>query len=611
MKQENRQASLLEKARLLPEKPGVYRMYSEGGVLLYVGKSKALKNRVSSYFQNGDKNPKTARLVAQIADFSTILTETEEEALLLENELIKLHRPKYNILLKDDKNYPYLYLPIESEFPRPELRRKRAEKDTGLYFGPYSSANAVHEIIRAASTLFLLPRCKRRFPEEIGRGRPCLYHDMGRCMGLCSGKISAEEYRRVIDELILFLRHDHKELLARLEEKMLALSEELRFEAAAQVRDSIRALSRLTEKQHVLADPQTSADVYALYPDEVLPLVSRLVVRRGRLIDAVHFPFLPTQIVTPESFTSLLYDHYRLTDDLPKKILFSEELYDPEGDLLDELLHHRAGHKVERLCPKRGKHAALVTLARENAKKECLHRKEKNVRDRGTLHTLAELLSLPDAPRRVEAYDISNHGNDSIYGGMVVALDAKPRRSLYRSFSITQTLKDDYAAMVEVILRRLSHLGEEGWEKPDLILLDGGMTHVSVVKKALADHGFSPEDIPVFGMVKDEHHKPRTLVSETDEISIAKETAVFGFVYSLQEEVHRFSLAGMDRNRRKRLLSSTLTEIPGIGEKKQKALLKRFQSIKRLRAASDDEILAVKGIGARDLAALRTYFHEH
>lgn len=603
--QETRKA-LLTKARLLPEKPGVYRMYASSGTLLYVGKSKSLKNRVSSYFQSGEKHPKTARLVSQIADFSTILTETEEEALLLENELIKLHKPKYNILLKDDKNYPYLYLATNEAYPRPELRRSRKEKDRGLYFGPYSSASAVYEIIRAADRLFGFPRCKKRFPEELGRGRPCLYHDLGRCMGVCSGNVSQEEYRKKVDALILFLRHDYKKLISTLEKQMTALSQEMRFEAAAAVRDSISSLRRLSEEQHVLASPETDADVYALCADDVLPLVARLKVRHGRLIDATYHAFLPTQIVDAEEFSALLYDHYRLADDLPRKVLLAPELFDPEDTLLPELLHRRAARRVEVLSPRRGQGAALLRLAEENAKKESEHRKKKNAEEKSTLTALGELLGLSEAPHRVEAYDISNHGNDSIYGGMVVALDGKLRRSLYRSFRLEQTLKDDYAAMVETLLRRLSHVDEEGWEKPDLILLDGGMTHVSVVKRALEEAGL--QSLPVFGMVKDEHHKTRTLVTEQDEISIAKYNAVFGFVYSLQEEVHRFSLSRMDQNRRKKMLASPLTEIRGIGKVKQKALLSHFGSLKKLGGATVDELQAVRGISAADAENVRAFF---
>ncbi len=598
-----KQEVLLKKARLLPEMPGVYQMFSSSGTLLYVGKSKTLKNRVSSYFQSGEKSAKTARLVSQIADFKTIVTETEEEALLLENELIKLHKPKYNILLKDDKNYPYLHLSTEDDYPRLSLRRSRSG-DGGLYFGPYSSAHAVYEIIRTASTVFSLPKCSRRFPEEIGKARPCLYHDMGRCMGLCTGQVSREEYQKTIEDLILFLRHDHKKLLAELNEKMLSLSEEMRFEAAAVTRDRIRAIEKLSEKQHVLASPDEEADVYALYADEVLPIVSRLTVRGGRLIDATHFAFSASQIVSPESFSSLLYEHYRQNDDIPRKILLSKDLFDPEDTLLPELLRRRASHSVKLFAPQRGHGARLVQLAAENAKKEAEHRKREQKGNLKTLETLASLLGLPSVPHRVEAYDISNHGNDSIYGGMVVAIDGKLRPSLYRSFSVTQTLKDDYSAMVEVVLRRLAHTSEEGWETPDLILLDGGMTHVSVVRRALEEKGFP---VPVFGMVKDEHHKTRTLVDDTGEISIAKENALFGFVYSLQEEVHRYSLTCMDKNRRKKMLSSALTKIEGIGEKKEKALLSQFKSVKKIREAEIEEISTVRGISKAD--AKRIYEH--
>ncbi len=605
---ENRREILYQKSRLLPKAPGVYLMYSKSKTLLYVGKSKTLQNRVSSYFQAGAKLPKTEKLVSQIWDFETIATATEQEALLLENELIKRHKPKYNILLKDDKNYPYLYLSLGDEYPRLRLERKRRDKDKGLYFGPYSSSKTVYGVIRAANEIFRLPRCKKRFPEEIGKARPCLYYDMGKCMGLCTGKISKEDYRKTIDDLILFLRHDHKNLERDLKERMTAAAARQAFEEAATYRDAIRALDSLDKKQYVLADASVSADAFAYYPHEVLPTVAKLAVRQGRLIDAVYFTFSPSQIVDAESFYSLLYDHYSHADDLPRKLYLDRELFLESDTLLSELLHTRAGHKVEILCPKREMGAHLLALAKENAQKECLHRLKTRARTARVLEELQELLNLPAPPERVESYDISNSGADVITGGMVVYENHRFLKSAYRSFSIDQDKPDDYAATRQMIARRMAHKNEDGWRAPDLILLDGGMTHVSEVKKELSALGLS--EIPVFGMVKDGHHRTRALTDEAHEISIAKNGSIYGFLYQLQEEVHRFALSRMDQRRRKQMLSSRLTEIRGIGERKALNLITTFGSVDAIAKASLDELCAVKGISRADAQTIKEFFEK-
>ncbi len=605
---EEERKQLLEKANSLPLCPGVYIMKDREGRVIYVGKSRKLKNRVSQYFQNGEKNLKTARMVAAAKDFEYFLCDTEMEALTLENTLIKQHNPKYNIRLKDAKSYPYIKI-TDEPYPRLIMTRKR-DKDKGKYFGPYSGVSTVFSVLDTLRRVLALPSCNRRFPRDIGKERPCLYYQMGRCCGPCTGKVSEEEYAVTVSLASDILRGNTGEVKRRLTEQMYVHAEEERFEAAARCRDTIAALDRLREKQTVVAAPDTEQDVIGFYGDEVASCVSVFYIRAGAVIDKDDFLAGAERILDEETLGAFICEHYRVREHIPRQILLSFTLDPEELAGLSQYLTSMAGHKVTLRTPERGQAHTLCELVCSNAAEKVRQYRLDAEKDEGALVRLAELLELPGYPARIEAYDISNLGREHLTAGMIVCEDGKFNKSDYRYFkiqSVTDTT-DDYASMREALDRRLSHLedGEGSFSKlPDLILLDGGRGHVGVVRQLMEERGL---DIPVFGMVKDDFHKTRALCTEDGEISIAREKAVFVLVYRIQEEVHRFTVSRMDAAKRKTLTHSTLTKIKGIGDAKAKALLQAFGGIAGVKNASEDELATVKGISKTDAAQIRAYY---
>ena len=599
---------LLDKANSLPLCPGVYIMKDREGRVIYVGKSRKLKNRVSQYFQNSEKNLKTARMVASVRDFEYFLCDTEMEALTLENTLIKQHTPKYNIRLKDAKSYPYIKI-TDEPYPRLVMTRKR-ERDKGKYFGPYSGVSTVFSVLDTLRRVLALPSCNRRFPRDIGKERPCLYYQMGRCCGPCTGKVSEEEYASTVSLASDILRGHTGEVKRRLTEQMYQHAEAERFEAAARCRDTIAALDRLREKQTVVAAPDTEQDVIGFYGDEVASCVSVFYIRGGAVIDKDDFLAGAERILDEETLGAFICEHYRVREQIPKQILLSFNLDPEELAGLVQYLTEAAGHKVTIRTPERGQAHTLCELVCSNAPEKVRQYRLDAEKDEGALVRLAELLELPGYPARIEAYDISNLGTEHLTAGMIVCEEGKFNRSDYRYFkikSVTGTT-DDYASMREALDRRLAHLedGEGSFAKlPDLILLDGGRGHVGVVRELMEERGL---DIPVFGMVKDDFHKTRALCTEDGEISIARENAVFVLVYRIQEEVHRFTVSRMDAAKRKTLTHSSLTKIKGIGDAKAKALLAAFGGIAGVKAASEDELAAVKGISRTDAAHIRAYY---
>ena len=599
---------LLEKANSLPLTPGVYIMKDREGKVVYVGKSRKLKNRVSQYFQNSEKNLKTARMVASVKDFEYFLCDTEIEALTLENTLIKQHNPKYNIRLKDAKSYPYIKITDEA-YPRLIMTRKR-DKDRGKYFGPYSGVSTVFSVLDTLRRVLALPSCNRRFPRDIGKERPCLYYQMGRCCGPCTGKVSEEEYAATIALASDILRGHTGEVKRRLTEQMYAHAEAERFEAAARCRDTISALDRLREKQTVVAAPDTEQDVIGYFGDEVAACVSVFYIRGGAVIDKDEFLAGGERILDEDSLGAFICEHYRVREYVPKNILLSFTPDEEELAGLSQYLSELAGHKVYVRTPERGQAHTLCELVRSNAAEKVRQYRLDAEKDEGALVRLAELLELPSYPARIEAYDISNLGSEHLTAGMVVCEDGKFNKSDYRYFKIksVEGTTDDYASMREALDRRLSHLedGEGSFGKlPDLILLDGGRGHVGVVRELMEERGL---DIPVFGMVKDEFHKTRALCTEDGEISIARENAVFVLIYRLQEEVHRFTVSRMDTAKRKTLTHSSLTKIKGIGDAKAKALLAAFGGLNGVKSATEEQIAAVKGISRADAANIVGYF---
>ena len=599
---------LLEKANSLPLCPGVYIMKDREGRVIYVGKSRKLKSRVSQYFQNSEKNLKTARMVAAAADFEYFLCDTEIEALSLENTLIKQHTPKYNIRLKDAKSYPYIKI-TDEPYPRLVMTRKR-EGDKGKYFGPYSGTSTVFSVLDTLRRVLALPSCNRRFPRDIGRERPCLYYQMGRCCGPCTGQVSEEDYKARLAPAADILRGRTAEVKRQLTEQMYAHAEAERFEAAAACRDTIAALDRLRERQTVVAAPDTEQDVIGFFGDEVASCVSVFYIRGGAVMDKDDFLAGAERILDEETLGAFICEHYRVREHIPKQILLSFTLDPEEMAGLSQYLSTLAGYKVTLRTPERGASHTLCELASTNAAEKVRQYRLDAERDEGALVRLSELLELPSYPARIEAYDISNLGSEHLTAGMIVCEDGKFNRSDYRYFKI-KTVEggtDDYASMREAIARRLSHLtdGEGSFAKlPDLILLDGGRGHVSTVKGLMEELGV---DIPVFGMVKDDFHKTRALCTEDGEISIARENAVFVLIYRIQEEVHRFTVSRMDAAKRKTLTRSALTRIQGIGDAKAKALLTAFGGMAGVKAATEDELAAVRGISRTDAARIRAYY---
>lgn len=608
---DERRAELLEKANKLPLRPGVYIMRDKNDKVIYVGKSRALKNRVSQYFhESAHHNEKTKRMVSNVFRFDYILTDTEIEALSLENGLIKQYTPKYNIRLKDSKTYPYLKLTLNDPYPKLSVTRKRLA-DGARYFGPYSSTAAVYSILGTVQKTFGLASCNREFPRDIGKERPCLNKHIGICCGPCTGEISSADYKAIFKEVVPFLRGSFKECENSLRERMEYASENLMFEAAAKYRDRIESLSKLWQKQKVVGPPDMDTDVIALYSDEVCSCVSVFYIRGGGITDTENFNFNADQIIDEETLTGFISELYSLREYVPREILLDFELPEEDMATLSEHINSKSEAKTVIRTPERGDKKHLCDMVRDNAKQQALLYKAQTEKDNDTLVKLAQLLRLEVVPDRIEAYDISNFGKDNITAGMVVAENGRFRKSDYRTFKIKSTDGiDDYGAMREALSRRLSHLTDESFgEAPDLILLDGGRGHVSVIRELMNELGC---EIPVFGMVKDDFHKTRALTDDKNEVNIAKEQAVFQFVYKLQEEVHRYTITRMQNAKSKAMKNSTLEDIDGIGPVKAKALLAHFRSLAAIKAAGKDELTQVSGISAANAEAImRAYADEN
>lgn len=597
---------LRDKANSLPVMPGVYIMKDAEGKIIYVGKSKKLKNRVTSYFVGSGHTVKTERMVSLVRDFDYIVCKTEIEALALENVLIKRHSPKYNIKLKDAKSYPYVKVTAE-EYPRLIVTRER-KSDRGRYFGPYSGSAAAHAALEAVVRVFSLPTCKRSFPKDIGRERPCIYRDMGRCIAPCAGGVSAAQYAELIRGAERVLGGNSKEAKDYLRSEMERAAEALEFERAAALRDSIAALDRLSEKQKVVADGKVNRDVFAVYISDAACALAMLSIRGGALINKNEFILSAAEAASDEDLVSLIASHYDEWGNPPKEIMLNFEISDEDAELLSEYLSLNQRYKVAVKMPERGDGRALCDMAYENAKESARQHKLEGEREDKNVKRLSELLGLHELPRRIEGYDISNIGNESIVGSMVVWQEGKLKKSDYRLFSVKSTDgADDYGSMREVLTRRLSHIGDGTaslGDTPDLILVDGGDAHVGVAKGVLCELQL---EIPVFGMVKDDFHKTRALTDGENEISIAKEFDVYGFVYNLQEEAHRFAVKSSQRAKTKTLTHSVLEKIDGIGPAKARALLSAMP-LGRIKEASAEELCAVRGVGRSDAERIAAYF---
>ena len=580
-------------------------MKDAGQKVIYVGKSKALRNRVSQYFQSGHgHNEKTKRMVASVYDFEYILTDSEIEALALENKLIKLYTPRYNIRLKDGKSYPYIRLEREKgRFPHVSVTRTR-KKDKALYFGPYSGVKTAYDILEVLKRVFLLPSCKYRFPESTGKVRPCLYMQMNQCLAPCAQEKNPAEWEALGEELTSFLRGNIGETRRFLKRSMQDYSEQLCFEEAALCRDRLKALDRLSDKQKVVGEPGESFDVVSVYEDEKSACIGILYVRDGALSDSEYMPLEDDVILDGEAVSAALCNLYSVREYLPETVYTDYPLEEEALLQVKGYLSSIGKETVFRLCS-RGAKKQLCLLAKENAGEAAAKKREtvgKNVR---SLMRLATLIGMEVYPESIEAVDISNFGNEEITAGFVRFEAGEPRKKGYRLYKMREVRKqDDYASMEEALRRRLAH--REDTPLPDLLLVDGGKGQTNIAKEVLWQEGVS---LPVLGMVKDDFHKTRALTDGENELSIAGEQAVYMLIYKIQEEVHRFVFGAATRGKRKKMRKSSLEEIPGIGAKKAKALLQFPGGLAALRVAEPGELEWISGINKKDAQAVYRYFH--
>ena len=585
---------LREKANDLPLTPGVYLMMDKTGKVIYVGKAKKLKNRVSQYFQDSAAHTvKTRQMVSQVDRFDTIFVSSEFEALVLENSLIKRHSPKYNILSKDDKGYPFVRLSRET-YPRFSLVNKMAA-DSARYFGPFGGRQETRQALDAVCAALRLPTCRRQFPRDIGAERPCLNFHMGRCDGFCRPEMTAEEYNRRIEQAVLLLEGKSKQLLREMTVEMEAEAEALKFEQAALLRDRINAISALGKKQTVIAGLCADTDIWGLYRGSGKCCYAVLHVEKGQLTGRETELFTaPVEEPEEEMLSALTAQYYLPRSILPHEILLPLDTEDCEE--LSEVLTRRAGHKVWVHVPQRGEKAELLAMARRNAAQEAERATTDAERVAHTLELLQKMLDLPSPPGRMESFDISNTGKSDIVASMVVYSGTRPLKSAYRRFQIKglDGHPDDYASMAEVLTRRLQRAAD-GDEKflplPDIFLIDGGETHAKTAQQVADRFGV---DVPIFGMVKDDRHRTRALVTpEGREIGISGNQAVFSLIGQIQEETHRFAITYHHQRHGKSTLRSALDEIPGVGPKRREELKRAFGTIKAIREADVEALSAV------------------
>ncbi len=590
-----------DKARSLPLKPGVYLMLDKSGDVIYVGKAKALRNRVSSYFApNAAHTAKTRRMVAQVADFDTIIAASEFEALVLECSLIKRHQPKYNILLKDSKGYPFIRLSTRDEYPRFTVSHQI--EDGYRYFGPYGGRGLSFQVIKALSAAMRLPACGREFPKDIGKGRPCLQYHINRCAGVCAGKVTKEEYAELVRQAVMLLEGRQQGLVSELTSEMEAAAGELLFEKAAHVRDRLLAISALGRRQIVIGGGMADTDVIACHEGETRTGIAVLHFMEGNLIGR-DMELLSEQAPAGEALAAFLPQYYLARRRCPKMICLSHEIEDRE--LVEQLLFEKLGGKTKIIIPKKGDKVHLVEMADANAREEIERLTSREEKLRKVLSDLQKLLGLSKPPQRIEAVDISNTGKADNVGVMTCFVDGKPLKKAYRQFIIKQSEgQDDYHSMQEVLSRRFKRLDEkkEGFaEPPDLLLVDGGAAHAAMAARLVADFG---RDIPVYGMVKDDRHRTRGLMSPDGlEVSMEATPALFAFVGQIQEETHRSALAF--HKKRRSMFLTELEKIPGVGEARRNKLIASFKSLKAIEEASLEELC---GILPKD-AAGAVYMH--
>ena len=608
-----------EELKKLPAKPGVYLMHDERDEIIYVGKAVSLKNRVRQYFQSSRyKGAKIEQMVTHIARFEYIITDSELEALVLESNLIKEHRPKYNTMLKDDKSYPFIKVTVQEAYPR-VLFARRMKKDKNRYFGPYTSGGAVKNVIELVRKLYQVRSCSRTLPRDCGKDRPCLYYHMKQCTGPCTGQVSQEAYRENIQKVLRFLNGDFQETIDQLTDKMQKASEELRFEDAAECRDLIQSIRKIGERQKITAYGEEDRDIIAVVMDESLDLreqdavVQVFFMRSGRIIGRDHFYLRVARGDTREQvLSSFLKQFYAGTPFIPREIMLQTDVEDRE--VIEEWLSSRRKQKVHILVPKKGTKEKLVELARENARMVLDKDRERIRREEGrtieAVHEVEEWLGLKDIVR-MEAFDISNISGFESVGSMVVYEKGRPKKSDYRKFRIKSVQgPNDYASMEEVLIRRFTHESNGEFDSfarmPDLLLMDGGRGQVNIALGVLEKLGIQ---IPVCGMVKDDHHRTRGLYFNNVEIPIETNSEGFRLITRIQDEAHRFAIEYHRSLRSKEQVHSILDDIPGIGERRRKALMRKFRSVEGIRDASLEELTETESMNAASAQQVYLFFH--
>lgn len=609
-----------EELKKLPAKPGVYIMHGEKDEIIYVGKAISLKNRVRQYFQSSrNKGAKIERMVTHITRFEYIITDSELEALVLECNLIKEHRPKYNTMLKDDKSYPFIKVTVYEPYPR-VLFARRMKKDKARYFGPYTSGGAVKDVIELVRKLYQVRSCNRSLPRDTGKDRPCLYYHMKQCKAPCQGYISQEEYRKNINKVIKFLNGDFQDAISELMEKMQKASEEMRYEDAMEYRDLISSIRKIGERQKITGYGQEDRDIIAVAMDDSEDLrdqdavVQVFFIRDGRLIGRDHFYLRVAKGDTKaQVLSSFLKQFYAGTPFIPSEIMLQCEIED--ADIIEEWLSGRRKQKVHIRVPKKGTKEKLVELALENARMVLAKDRERIRREEGrtigAVHEVEEWLGLKNVVR-MEAYDISNISGFESVGSMVVYEKGRPKRSDYRKFKIKWVQgPNDYASMEEVLTRRFTHESNGEFDSfarlPDLILMDGGRGQVNIAMKVLNELGIS---IPVCGMVKDDHHRTRGLYFNNVEIPIDTSGEGFRLITRIQDEAHRFAIEYHRSLRSREQVHSILDDIPGIGDTRRKALLRKFKSVENIRDASEEELAQTESMNARSARQVYEFFHK-
>lgn len=608
--------NLEEELKKLPGSPGVYLMHNAKDEIIYVGKAISLKNRVRQYFRESTvKTAKIQQMVANISYFEYIITDSELEALILECNLIKKHRPRYNTMLKDDKTYPYIKVTNE-EYPR-ILFSREMKKDKSKYYGPYTSAGAVKETIELLRKIYHVRTCNKSLPKEIGNGRPCLNYHIHQCDGPCMGYIDSNTYKQSVNLAVRFLEGNYGEVLSMLQEKMMAYSEKMEFEQAAECRDLLNSVKAVAQKQKITSDEFMDRDIIAYAEEGFDAVVQVFFVRDGKLVGREHFHMTTAPMEKGgHILSSFIKQYYSGTPFVPKELFTSEEVDD--GELLEQWLSTKKGSKVRILNPKKGDKEKLVELAAKNAELVLSQDKEKIKREEqrtlGAVQSIFDMLSIPEKNNyRIEAFDISNTSGLQSVGSMIVYENGRPKRTDYRKFKIkTVTGPDDYASMREVLTRRFTHGTNREDEQfdsfnrlPDLIMMDGGRGQVNIALQVLDELGIY---IPVCGMVKDDHHNTRGLYYENVEMPIDTHSESFHLITRIQDEAHRFAIEYHRSLRGKGQIHSVLDDIPGIGPARRKALMKHFKGLEEIRNADEEELLQVPGMNRQAAENVVAFF---